>query len=77
MFIVVLENLSGPGTSADESVVAVVKTRDEDVKYHPDPGLELDAGDVLVVVGPPEGLRDLVAVCASPVPEDTAASSGE
>ena len=48
------------------TVVAVVKTREEDVKYHPGPDLELEAGDVLVAVGPPEGLDDLVAACASP-----------
>lgn len=49
------------------TVVAVVKTRDEDVHYHPDPELELDAGDVLVAVGPPEGLHDLIRECASPI----------
>jgi len=51
------------------TIVAVVKTRDEDVKYPPDPDLELDAGDVLVAVGPPEGLRDLTVECSSPAPD--------
>ena len=56
------------------TVVAVVKTREEDVQYHPDPELELDAGDVLVAVGPPDGLRDLKAECASPITDDTASA---
>jgi len=48
------------------TVVAVVKTRAEDVSYHPDPDLELEAGDVLVAIGPPEGLRALETECATP-----------
>ena len=38
------------------TVVAVVKARTDDVHYNPDPDLVLDAGDVLVAVGSPEGL---------------------
>lgn len=59
------------------TVVAVVKTRDEDVHSHPHPDLELDAGDVLVAVGPPEGLRELMAECASPTSEASDAARQE
>lgn len=58
------------------TVVAVVKTRDENVHSHPDPDLELDAGDVLVAVGPPEGLRELMAECASPKSDAADAPDG-
>lgn len=49
------------------TVVAVVKTREENVHYNPEPDLLLEAGDVLVVVGPPDGLRGVTTECAGGV----------
>jgi voltage-gated potassium channel len=46
------------------TVVAVVKTREGGVRYNPAPDLVLEAGDVLVVVGSPEGVRGVEAECA-------------
>ena len=48
------------------TVVAVVKTREEDVRYNPSPDLMLEAGDVLVAVGSPGGLAAVGAECATP-----------
>jgi voltage-gated potassium channel len=47
-------------------VVAVVKSREGDVHYSPGPDLVVEAGDVLVCVGPEEGLKRATAECASP-----------
>lgn len=46
------------------TVVAVMKTRTDQVHYNPDPGLVLEAGDVLVAVGSPEGLTGALGECA-------------
>ncbi len=48
------------------TVVAVVKTREGDVRYNPDPDLMIEAGDVLVAVGSPAGLASLGRECATP-----------
>jgi len=48
------------------TVVAVVKTREENVRYNPSPDLMLEAGDVLVAVGSPDGLASLGTDCATP-----------
>jgi voltage-gated potassium channel len=48
------------------TLVAVVKTREDDVRYNPDPELMIEAGDVLVAVGSPDGLAGLGADCATP-----------
>lgn len=48
------------------TIVAVVKTRENQVQYNPDPDLMIEAGDVLVAVGAPEGLESLGHACATP-----------
>ncbi len=48
------------------TVVAVVKSREKDVRYNPSPDLELEAGDVLVVVGTKDGLKGVEAECMTP-----------
>ncbi len=53
------------------TVVAVVKTREDNVRYNPDPELELEPGDVLVAVGPPEGLAQLAGECSTPSPHNS------
>jgi voltage-gated potassium channel len=45
------------------TIVAVVKTREDEVHYQPDADLVIDAGDVLVAMGPPEGLKALAEEC--------------
>ena len=43
-----------------------MKTREEAIHDHPDPDTELEAGDVLIAVGSPAGLKKLEEACASP-----------
>ena len=48
------------------TVVAVVKSREKDVRYNPGPEVVLEAGDVIVVVGTDEGLEGVEAECKTP-----------